>query len=377
MASRATPNRHAVRVRLVFTATLAALLLAGCHSGPSATAAAPAPMLQRHGEQLTVPANSPLRARLQVAPAAAAAGDHTLTLPAVVEADPAHSVNIVPPLAGRLLELKVHLGDAVRSGQPLAVIGAPDLGQASADAIKARDSLELARHALQRARGVNAAGANAGKDMEQAESAYNQANAEAVRAEQRLHALGADGGHALVLRAPQAGTVTAINSGTGAWLGDSSATLISIANLDPVWLVVQVPENQIAAVAKGQQADATLAAWPQQAWHGAIASVSPVLDPDTRRARARIALANADGKLKPNMYASVTLAVPQAAQPSVPASALLMNNDSTTVMVEVAPWTFQRRAVTTGAEDGEQVRILSGLKAGERIVVRGGVLLND
>jgi cobalt-zinc-cadmium efflux system membrane fusion protein len=60
-----------------------------------------------------------------------------------------------------------------------------------------------------------------------------------------------------------------------------------------------------------------------------------------------------------------------------PPSALLMNNDSTTVFVEVAPWTFVRRTVELGHEDEDSVRIVSGLAAGDRIVVRGGVLLND
>src|SRR5471030_1634532 len=306
--------------------------LAGCHSASAGAAQEAAPMMVRQGERITVPANSPLRARLSVGAVAASAAAHAVTLPAVVEADPAHSVNIVPPLTGRLLELKVKLGDSVRAGQLLAVIGAPDLAQAVADADKARDARALAQRALQRAHGVNDAGANASKDLETAESNFAQASAEATRAEARLKTLGAGaGGRALSLTAPIAGTITALASGAGAYLNDPTATLMTIASLDQVWVTAYVPENLVAA----------------------------------------------DGKLKPNMYASVTLMLPQAAQVSVPASALLMNNDSSTVFVEVAPWTYQRRSVELGAEDGDNVRVVSGLNAGERVVTRGGVLLND
>jgi cobalt-zinc-cadmium efflux system membrane fusion protein len=61
----------------------------------------------------------------------------------------------------------------------------------------------------------------------------------------------------------------------------------------------------------------------------------------------------------------------------VPESALLMNNDTTSVFVEVAPWTFERRAVELSYDDGGDTRVLKGLKSGDRVVVRGGVLLND
>lgn len=354
------------------------LPLAGCHSASAGAPQEAAPMMVRQGERITVPANSPLRARLAVGAVAASAAAHSVALPAVVEADPARSVNIVPPLAGRLLELKVKLGDTVRAGQLLAVIAAPDLAQAVADADKAHDASKLAQRALQRAHGVNEAGANASKDLETAQSNYTQAEAEATRADARLKTLGASaGGRTLAVTAPIAGTITALTSGAGAYLNDPTAALMTIASLDQVWVTAYVPENLVAAVAKGAPASVSLPAYPGLTRQGTVAFVGAVLESDSHRNKARISFANADGKLKPNMYASVTLLLPQAAQVSVPASALLMNNDSSTVFVEVAPWTYQRRSVELGAEDGDNVRIVAGLNAGERIVTRGGVLLND
>lgn len=382
MASiHAAPRAPSRRLLAALLAAATLLPLAACHKADTRKAAN-GPLFVRQAGQIAVPDGSPLRARLLVAAAGAAAATHTVALPASVEADPARTVNILPPLTGRLLELKVRLGDKVEAGQVLAVIGAPDLAQALADSDKARDALALAQRALARASGVNAAGANASKDLEQAESAQAQAQAEATRADARLKTLGAEGkngarSHALAVTAPQAGTVTALNSGVGAFLNDPTAALMTIANLQQVWVTANVPENLVAEVAKGQSVDVSLAAYPGQVRRGTVSFVGDALDPDSRRNRARIAFANADGKLKPNMYATVSVKVPLGAQVSVPSSALLMNNDRVTVFVETAPWTFVRRAVELGAEDGASVRVLSGLRAGERVVVRGGVLLND
>ena len=375
--------------RIVFGVMTCAALCVDSFDGAAhaatTVAAAPAPMLVRQGNRLSVPAGSPLRDRLLVATVGQDTLPHEVSLPATVEANPASTVNILPPLTGRLLELKVRLGDTVRRGQVLATMSSPDLAQAVADAQKARDALDLAQRALVRARGVNEAGSNATKDVEAAQSAVAQQTAELRRSEARLRSLGADGsgtqtgqaGQVLKIVAPASGTVTALNAAAGSNLNDANAALMTVSNLDSVWVTVNVPESVVGTVAPGQNVVVTLAAYPGRSFSGKVAFVSAVLDADTRRARARIVFANPEGIFKPNMYATAVLGVPQGAQPQVPASALLMNNDSVSVFVEAEPWTFVRRTVELGREDGDKVRIRSGLAAGERVVVRGGVMLND
>lgn len=377
--------RHRVALTLLCAALLGTacltVKLGSAHAAPAGSDA-PGPAVSRQGEKLVVPANSPLRTRLVVAAVSNVSAPHLLSLPATVEADPAHTVNILSPVTGRVTDLKVKLGDTVKRGQILAIISAPDLDQAYADADKARDALDLARKALDRARSVHDAGANAAKDFEQANSTYIQAQAESQRADARLATLGAGTGReskvrALSITAPISGTITALNSSTGSYLNDPTAPLMTIANLDNVWVTANVPEDLLSAVAKGQNAEVALSAFPGQTWKGQISFVSALLEPDTHRNKTRIAFANPDGKLKPNMYATVSIAVPQPAGLSIPTSALLMNNDAVSVFVETAPWTFERRTVDTGREDNDSVRIVAGLAAGERVVVRGGVLLND
>src|SRR6202041_3975858 len=117
--------------------------------------------------------------------------------------------------------------------------------------------------------------------------------------------------------------------------------------------------------------------YPERMLHGKVLFVSDVIEPDSRRDKLRIAFANADRTLKPNMCATVTRAGTAGERIVLPSSALLMINDRTSVFVAVAPWTFERRTVDPELEEGTEVAIRAGVKAGEQGVGKGGILLND
>lgn len=365
--------------RLSVAITLA-LSLVACARGPEQGAAQPTAFTVDKG-LIKVPDGSPLRKELVVKPVESRHTPHAMVFPANVEADPAHTTYVVPPLTGKVTALKVGLGDHVTKGQLLAVIDSGDYAQAYADVAKARDALDLAKKTLDRTRAVKAAGGNATKDLEAAQSGYNQALAELNRAQMRLIAVG--GAQAATTRrpmqvvSPNSGYITALSVSPGAYVNDATASMMTVSNLDSVWITADVPESDVGLIAKGDTVDALLAAYPGQVFHGAVAFVNPLLQADTRRDLVRAVFANADTKLKPNMYANVSIGVAQPAQVFVPESAVLMNNDSTIVFVEVSPWTFQRRTVDLSYDEAGDTRVLKGLQAGDRVVVRGGVLLND
>ncbi|HWX67561.1 MAG TPA: efflux RND transporter periplasmic adaptor subunit [Rhodanobacter sp.] len=357
-----------------------AWLLAGCSHGEQATESAPA--FIRDNKLLRVPADSPLRKRLIIQTVELRQVPHQLTVPATVEADPTHVANVLSPLTGKLVELHVGLGDHVSRGQLLAVIESGDLAQAYADVDKAREALELARKTLERSRGVAQAGGAAVKDLEAAQNGQAQAQAEFNRAQTRLAAVGGNqqartGARQMRVIAPISGTVTALSVAQGVFVNDPASALMTIANLESVWISANVPENELGPIARGQPMDASLPAYPGQIFHGTVSFVSAMLDPDTRRDKVRTTMANPDGKLKPNMFANATFDIPQPAQVFVPESALLMNNDDTTVFVEMSPWTFERRTVELSYDETAGARVLKGLTAGDRVIVKGGVLLND
>jgi len=181
----------------------------------------------------------------------------------------------------------------------------------------------------------------------------------------------------LTVTAPLSGSVTTLAITPGTTINDTGQPIMTIADLSVIWVTAMLPEKDIAAVSKDQDAEVSLVAYPERMLHGKVLFVSDVIEPDSRRDKLRIAFANADRALKPNMFATVTLAGAPGERIVLPSSALLMNNDRTSVFVAVAPWTFERRAVDPELQEGTSVAIRSGVKAGDQVVVKGAILLND
>ena len=349
---------------------------------PQAAQAAAESPFSRVGARIVVPPNSLLRSQLVVAEAASKETSRKLVLPAVVEADPARTVKVLPPVAGRVLDLKVQLGGRVTEGQELAVIDSGDLAQAYSDIEKARSMLTLTKKALDRQLGLEKAGGAAIKDREQAQSDHAQAVAELDRAETRLRAMGIPAeqpgkSRLLSLKAPISGSIIDLQAAPGAFLNDPTAAIMTIANLDTIWVTANVPEKDVSFVFPGQTVDVALLSYPDKAFAGKVLFVSDVLEADTRRNKVRVSFDNPDKTLKPNMFASATFVAPAMSRLVVPTSALLMTNERTSVFVEVADWAFERRDVEIANQDATTAVIKSGLRAGDRVVVKGAVRLND
>lgn len=148
------------------------------------------PLMVRKGDLISIPESSALRTRITVLPAATEALSAKLTLPAIVESDPARTAVVLPALGGRVMELKVALGERVVKGQALAVIDSPDLAQAYDDNDKAADALNLAQKMLARQKEQSKIGTASDQDLDQAKSNYRQAEAEYLRTQAHLKTLG-------------------------------------------------------------------------------------------------------------------------------------------------------------------------------------------
>jgi len=384
LVSRTTAGDRKRRLAIgvgVMAMMAGAAVFGGLHGARSAAEPQKPPALIHEAGRIILPVGSPYFDRIVVGDVEEKTASPLLILPAAVEADPARTINVLPPVTGKVVELMVQLGDQVTEGQPLAVIDSGDLAQAYADHDKALETQRLTKQVLDRARALTSARGGAIKDLEQAESDYAQALAESNRAHARLKEIGATsevkGRRVLTLRAPVSGSITQLSTAPGSFANDPNGTLMTIANLDKVWVTANAPENNASFVKQGMDVDVTFPAYPDQHFQGTVTSVSAVLEPDTRRSKVRIMFPNGDGRFKPNMFASATFVAPPATEILVPTSALMMNNDRITVFVEVAPYTFERRAIEPGQETGGYARIRRGLKAGERIIQKGGVLLND
>src|SRR5262249_4443546 len=159
-------------------------------------------------------------------------------------------------------------------------------------------------------------GGTAIKDREQAQSDYAQAVAELGRAETRLRAMGVpaeqkEQSRLLSMKAPVSGSVIDLQVVPGAFLNDLTAPILTVANLDTIWVTANVPEKDTALVVTGQDVDVVLDAYPDEVFAGKVLFISDVLDPDTRRTKVRIAFENPGIKLKPNMFANATFRAPK------------------------------------------------------------------
>jgi len=340
------------------------------------------PHLVREGQRIRIPEGSPLRDKLVVEAVAEQEIERTLVLPAAVEPDPARLAKVMTPLAGRVTQLNVQLGQRVEAGQGLLVVDSSDLGTAYADYDKAKVLLDLARKSRDRFRDLARIGGAAIKEQQQAETDYVTAEAELRRADARLKQIGVQSetpvaSRLMTVSAPIAGSIIDLTVAPGSYWNDATAALMTIADLKTIWVTANVPEKDTALVTQGQAVEVTFPAYPGEIFRGEVLFVSDVLDTDTRRTKVRIAFANPDIRLKPGMYATANFLAPKQTVMMVPTGALILKNDADNVFVEVAPWTFEARQVETGTQQGDRAVVRSGVRPGDRVVVKGGVLLND
>ncbi|WP_457798248.1 efflux RND transporter periplasmic adaptor subunit [Methylocystis sp. S23] len=379
-------QKLSLRAKLLIAAATA-IAMAGAtwavksgHGGDGRRAGAEGAQLIRKGSSIFAPEGSPYRARIVVAPVQQKSISRSKLVTGAVEADPTRTVKILAPVAGRVADLGVSLGDTVKKGQRLATIDSGDLAQAVADAEKARATVKLTKSAFERATGLNKAGGLALRELEQAQNDYRQATTELKRAEARLEVIGDSGAisgqRQIVLTSPIDGAVTALETAPGDFIDNATESMMTISNLEKVWVTASVQEKDLSFVQKDERVEVTLLAYPGEVFSGRVQIISQLLEADTRRNKVRISFDNPYGIFKLNMFASVRFFAPAAQSLLVPSSALFIVNDTTSVFVETAPWTFQRKPVVIEA-DYEGSSIVRGLEPGQRVVVRGGVLLND
>lgn len=363
----------------------AALMLAGlvaCNGGSGAAAkkedaAPPPPTVERHDKLLFVPVASPLRQRLVVAAAATEDVQRKLLAPASVEAEPSRLAKISPPLAGRVVKLFVHFGDAVKQGGPLFTLDAPDLVSAQSDYLKAKSALAQGERNLARQTDLKEHGIGAQRELEQAQTDRDTAHSELDRTVKRLgllHVGAGSVGGPLTATSPIAGRVIELNTAPGQFQNDPAAVLMTIADLSTVWLTASVQEKDIRYVAQGDEASASFSAYPGEAFAGHVLFVGDLLDPETRTIKVRVAFKNDDFRLKPGMFATVTFRSKPAPEVVVPTAAVVISGEKSSVFVETAPWTFEKREVEVGEQLADKIVVTKNITPGTRLVVANAVL---
>jgi cobalt-zinc-cadmium efflux system membrane fusion protein len=356
---------------------------------PPSSSSSSASSIPPAGEARLAPAK--LRAAgISVVPVSYQDLDRVLAASGRITFDDQRVTHVFSPVNGRVTRLVAQPGQRVRRGDPLAIIQSPDVGSAVSDYAKAQAALAAAERDHQRQKDLFAAHASAERDLEAAEANARQTRAERDRAEEKARLLGGGRLQAVtqefVLRAPIAGEVIAraANPGVevqGQYSGGTAVELFTVGEVGRVWVLADVFEADLARIRVGSPVAVEVIAAPGRRFEGRVDYISGAVDPATRTAKVRCAIDNSDRLLKPEMYATVSIAVPGRRALAIPRGAVLRQGEQTVVFREVGTTPdglvcFERWPVKVDDEGGDaQVAVLAGLHPGDRVVSAGGILL--
>ena len=299
--------------------------------------------------------------------------------------------HLSPRVPGRVVAVYANLGDRVKEGDRLLLLDSPAFGEAQLGYRKAKTTLGVTEKALARAKALIDRGAIGAGEYQRREADYENARADLHEAEEKLHLLGMTEQeierlaaktlpHAEVaqvsLRAPFTGEVIERNATIGEVI-DPNKTLFTVADLSTVWVRADFPEQQAGRLKSGLTIELRVSAYPDTVFRGAITYVGAVIDPTTRTVTARADVANPDRRLRPEMFAEVTLTTDEQPVLSVLRTAVQQVGSRTVVFVLQGPRRFESRDVTIAQASGDYVQVLAGLAAEEEVVTRGSYALKS
>jgi membrane fusion protein, heavy metal efflux system len=307
-------------------------------------------------------------------------GSHwTDSVPARISIDESRSSRVGVPVDGRVTRVLVELGDQVQEGQPLFALVSPAVDELRAAREQAQVELEAARTALARIEATVASRALPAKEAETARQRVRTAEVALQLADTKIASVrAAVGGRELVIPAPRTGVVVDKSVVVNQQVGSGGPPLMVVADLSSVWVVADVFESQAIDIRTGGTAEVTSPSLPGATLNGTVLMVSSVGDPERHTLPVRVRLANADRRLRPNVYARVRFSVQQAeATVEIPATAIVSDGERQYVYVQDRPGHFTRREVVAGSAHEGRMPIIRGLAPGETIVEEGAILLDN
>lgn len=311
---------------------------------------------------------------------------------------------IFSPYAGRVLSLLVAPGDEVTKGQPLFVLEAADSVQVQNEFINALTTLNKAKSQLHLAEILDRRMATLFKnniaplkDIEAAQAGLTTAQNDVRTAQtalqamrNRLYILGKTKTEVdqfeetgvitpdSTIFAPLSGTVLQRKIGPGQYISSGATDpAFMIGDISSVWLIAYVRESDASKVKNGQRIKFTVLSYPNRQFEATITYVAKMLDPNSRRLTVRATIDNSGDFLKPEMFASVTVAAHEGeALPTVPMDSVIYEGEKARLWIMMQDGAIVPRTVKIGAANGQRVQILSGIVAGEKVVTRGGLFID-
>jgi membrane fusion protein, heavy metal efflux system len=318
--------------------------------------------------------------RVTTAPVEERAGGEGVQLLGELKVNEGRYAEVGTPIACRVVSVLAAPGQVVRKGQSLVQLQSVDIGKARAESITAQTRLDLARKTLERKRSLAAENIVPAREVQEAEASVATAEAEVRATRAGLGALGASeessDSSELVLRSPIDGTVIERNAIQGQ-MAEPAQPLFRIGDLSKLWLVVHAFERDAVRLTRGSTARVIFAALPGRTFAGSVTLVGKQVDAGSRTIPVRIEVANSEQLLRPGMSATAWVPVGKTSERviAVPVAALQRIENEWLVFLPTGQGSFEIRPVGRGRDLGTEIEIVSGLKAGEKVVVEGAFLL--
>ncbi|MBI5889094.1 MAG: efflux RND transporter periplasmic adaptor subunit [Nitrosomonadales bacterium] len=287
--------------------------------------------------------------------------NRTLRVTGRVEIDERRSYTIAPKFEGWVERLHVNTtGQAVAKGQALFEAYSPELISAQREQLLAAQGLAALKDA----------------DDDAKQSMQQLADASAARLKNWDIADARLSGNRITFHAPVSGIVLEKKAVQGMRFMPGEM-LYQIADLSTVWVIADVPEQDIGQVQPGARTQVTAEAYPERSFDGKVAFIYPMLNSATRTVQVRIEIANPKALLKPAMFANAQIAVGKAGKAlTVPTSAVIDSGNRQVVLVRLAEGRFEPRTVTLGSRSDNHVEVLSGIAEGEQVVTAANFLID-
>ena len=359
---------------------LATALLSACSEAPPPAPPEPASAVIQ-GTELRYPSGHPQLALLkavEVRPSTAVA----IELPARLIWNESRTQRLYAPLAGRVTSIRADVGQTVKAGSVLAALASPDLGQAQADAARARVDVQLASKPLKRQKELLDAGVLARKEFDQAEAELARAQAESARAEARTRLYGGGSGvnQQLAITSGINGVVVERNLNPGQELrpdqsGVGVPALFVVSDPTSLWVQIDARESDLSSLKTGASFDLVVPSLNNEKFTGKVVAQADAIDPATRTIKVRGEIANPDRRLKAEMLANARLERHLGGGLVVPSSAIVLRNGQHVVFVQTGPGSFEAHEVKLSWQDSKQAVIARGLEVGDKVVAENTLLL--
>ncbi len=291
-------------------------------------------------------------------------------------------------IPGRAVDVYANLGDYIKKGDRLAVIDSPELGESQSNYLKTTSNLQVAERSYERAKMLLDGKVISTGEFQKREAEYYSAKADAKAAEDKLHLVGMTDAEIssigkahtidsrVAIYAPLSGTVIEKHLTMGEVV-EPVKSLFVIADISSLWVIADIPEKDIPKIKKGQEAAITVSAYPERIYRGKISYISDLINQEARTVKVRAEVENKDGTLKPGMFATMKISAGDKTVIALPESAIQRNGEKSIVFIAKGGDQFEERDVGVGASFDGYHEIISGVKEGEQIVVKGAFTIKS